>query len=78
MELNGVSQELLSPVSIFDQMFNNQLLVCCIKTLLSPSYVQLASFSLRNSLNLAANNNNKKKCNQKKLLTIKCFKSPFK
>lgn len=62
---NGVSQQLLFPFSKFFHIFNSQLLVCCINTLLSPSYVQLASFALRNSLSPAANNkikHLKKKC----------------
>lgn len=55
---SGVSQQLLFPFSKLVQIFNSQLLVCCINTLLSPSYVQLASFALRSSLRPAANYKN--------------------
>lgn len=51
---NGVSQQSLFPFNKLDQILSNQLLVCCINTLLSPSYVQFASFALRSSLNPAA------------------------
>jgi len=53
---NGVSQQLVFPFNKFVHIYNSQLLVCCINTLLSPSYVQLASFALRSSLSPAANN----------------------
>uniref|UniRef100_A0A147BEW2 Putative secreted protein n=1 Tax=Ixodes ricinus TaxID=34613 RepID=A0A147BEW2_IXORI len=37
------------PALLLCSMFTSTLLVCCSNTLLSPSYVQLASLSLRRS-----------------------------